>query len=29
MAEGDVYKFDLRDHVLDQQPTIEELITHV
>ena len=29
MAEGDVCKYDFRDHVLDQQPTIEELITHV
>ena len=28
VAEGDVYKSDLPEHVLDQHPTIEELITH-
>lgn len=28
MAEGDVYESDLPKHVLDQQPTTEELITH-
>ena len=28
VAEEDVYKSDLPDHVLDQQPTIQELTKH-